>query len=92
MTNQVAITKDVPRSVAHVEVVDQSFHNDSFSQMFSIPLKTLLSESESCFSLLRDIFLDDGEALGSSSASITLEAAGVTTLCLLCPLFDTVKV
>jgi hypothetical protein len=56
-------------------------------QLFSISRRTRISPSlPSCFMFPRDAFLNDGEDLGSSSSSITFEAAGVTILCLFVPL------
>ena len=56
-------------------------------QLFSISRRTRFSPSLSpCLMFPRDAFLNDGEDLGSSSSSITFEAAGVTILCLFVPL------
>jgi hypothetical protein len=55
-------------------------------QTFSIPPRTFLSPSLISCNALRDVILTEGDFLGSSSSSMTFEAAGVTTRCRLVPL------
>lgn len=60
-------------------------------QKFSIVLRTFRSPaSPSCLGFASDVLRKDGEVLGSSSTSMALEAAGVTTRCLFVPLFELV--
>ena len=73
----------------HVRIILGHFPRKSLTialQTFSIPPRTFLSLSLTTCNALRDAILTEGDFLGSSSSSMTFEAAGVTTRCRLAPL------